>query len=125
MLESGGSRQHFESLEIGGMRSSHQGRACSPSTNSFKKGKKERKVMFPSAEDKKQRNRDSQATCRERRKEHISELEKVVQDQKDKLQELQKAHASAKEEILGLKYKKSLLDRILIEQSMSLTSIMV
>ena len=74
------------------------------------------KQMFPSAEEKKQRNRDSQAAFRERRKEHISELENIVQEQKEKLQESKNAQASAKEEVLILKYKNSLLERILLEQ---------
>ncbi|CAL3971855.1 unnamed protein product [Diplocarpon coronariae] len=109
-------------LEIGDTRGNHQGRSSSPSANVDKKGKGGRKVMFPSAEEKKQRNRDSQAAFRERRKEHINELEKVVQDQKDKMQELQMAQASAKEEILIWKYKNSLLERILLEQGIDVNA---
>ncbi|KAK0113725.1 hypothetical protein ONS96_014580 [Cadophora gregata f. sp. sojae] len=78
--------------------------------------------MFPSAEEKKQRNRDSQAAFRERRKEHISELENIVQEQKEKLQELKNAQASAKEEVLILKYKNSLLERILLEQGIDVNA---
>ncbi|KAK6582715.1 hypothetical protein PZA11_005123 [Diplocarpon coronariae] len=109
-------------LEIGDTRGNHQGRSSSPSAHVDKKGKGGRKVMFPSAEEKKQRNRDSQAAFRERRKEHINELEKVVQDQKDKMQELQMAQASAKEEILIWKYKNSLLERILLEQGIDVNA---
>lgn len=78
--------------------------------------------MFPSAEEKKQRNRDSQAAFRERRKEHISELENIVQEQKEKLQESKNAQASAKEEVLILKYKNSLLERILLEQGIDVNA---
>ncbi|EKD15042.1 bZIP transcription factor (MeaB) [Drepanopeziza brunnea f. sp. 'multigermtubi' MB_m1] len=96
--------------------------ASSPPALPLKKGRGGRKVMFPSAEEKKQRNRDSQAAFRERRKEHIAELEQVVQDQKEKLQESQRAQASAKEEVLVLKYKNSLLERILLEQGIDVNA---
>ncbi|KAG4437006.1 hypothetical protein IFR05_007510 [Cadophora sp. M221] len=104
------------------MRGNRGGSACSPSAQSLKKGKGGRKVMFPSAEEKKQRNRDSQAAFRERRKEHISELENIVQEQKEKLQESKNAQASAKEEVLILKYKNSLLERILLEQGIDVNA---
>ncbi|KAI9052445.1 hypothetical protein LZ554_003790 [Drepanopeziza brunnea f. sp. 'monogermtubi'] len=96
--------------------------ASSPPALPLKKGRGGRKVMFPSAEEKKQRNRDSQAAFRERRKEHIAELEQIVQDQKEKLQESQRAQASAKEEVLVLKYKNSLLERILLEQGIDVNA---
>jgi len=116
MSESGVSRRTESEVDNDEMRGNRGGSASSPSAPSLKKGKGGRKVMFPSAEEKKQRNRDSQAAFRERRKEHISELENIVQEQKEKLQESKNAQASAKEEVLILKYKNSLLERILLEQ---------
>ncbi|KAH7369832.1 hypothetical protein BKA65DRAFT_5955 [Rhexocercosporidium sp. MPI-PUGE-AT-0058] len=124
MSESGVSRRTESEVDNDEnmMRGNRGGSACSPSAPSLKKGKGGRKVMFPSAEEKKQRNRDSQAAFRERRKEHISELENIVQEQKEKLQESKNAQASAKEEVLILKYKNSLLERILLEQGIDVNA---
>ncbi|PVH88003.1 hypothetical protein DL98DRAFT_224657 [Cadophora sp. DSE1049] len=122
MSESGVSRRTESEVDNDEMRENRGGSAGSPSAPSLKKGKGGRKVMFPSAEEKKQRNRDSQAAFRERRKEHISELENIVQEQKEKLQESKNAQASAKEEVLILKYKNSLLERILLEQGIDVNA---
>ncbi|KAH7382828.1 hypothetical protein BKA64DRAFT_712678 [Cadophora sp. MPI-SDFR-AT-0126] len=122
MSESGVSRRTESEVDNDEMRGNRGGSAGSPSAPSLKKGKGGRKVMFPSAEEKKQRNRDSQAAFRERRKEHISELENIVQEQKEKLQESKNAQASAKEEVLILKYKNSLLERILLEQGIDVNA---
>jgi len=122
MSESGVSRRTESEVDNDEMRGNRGGSASSPSAPSLKKGKGGRKVMFPSAEEKKQRNRDSQAAFRERRKEHISELENIVQEQKEKLQESKNAQASAKEEVLILKYKNSLLERILLEQGIDVNA---
>jgi hypothetical protein len=75
--------------------------------------------IYTSLEQKKQRNRDSQAAFRERRREYISELEKIVQEQKEKLQVSEAAQISSKDECLMLKYKNSLLERILLENGWS------
>ncbi|KAK0114482.1 hypothetical protein ONS95_013973 [Cadophora gregata] len=122
MSESGVSRRNESEVDNDELRGNRGGSAGSISAPSVKKGKGGRKVMFPSAEEKKQRNRDSQAAFRERRKEHISELENIVQEQKEKLQELKNAQASAKEEVLILKYKNSLLERILLEQGIDVNA---
>ncbi|KAL2072195.1 hypothetical protein VTL71DRAFT_11538 [Oculimacula yallundae] len=98
--------------------------AHSPPTPSInpRKGKGGRKVLFPTQEEKKQRNRDSQAAFRSRRKSHISELENIVQSQKDEIRASMREQASGKEEVLILKYKNSLLERILLEQGIDVNA---
>ncbi|RDW61348.1 hypothetical protein BP5796_11240 [Coleophoma crateriformis] len=81
-----------------------------------KKCKGGRKLIYATLEQRKQRNRDAQAAFRERRTEHIQELETTVQEQKAMLQASQAAHTSAKDECLLLRYKNSLLERILLEK---------
>ncbi|KAL3419936.1 hypothetical protein PVAG01_08435 [Phlyctema vagabunda] len=81
-----------------------------------KKCKGGRKLIYATLEQRKQRNRDAQAAFRERRTEHIAELEKTVEEQKVKLQASQAAHTSSKDECLLLRYKNSLLERILLER---------
>ncbi|CZT08384.1 uncharacterized protein RCO7_08232 [Rhynchosporium graminicola] len=127
MSESGVSSRRTESdvdIDNDEVRGNRTLSACSPATPStgMRKGKGGRKVLFPSAEEKKQRNRDSQAAFRSRRKEHITELENIVQEQKEEIQESKNAHAGAKEEVLILKYKNSLLERILLEQGIDVNA---
>ncbi|KAF8857870.1 hypothetical protein BDZ45DRAFT_418944 [Acephala macrosclerotiorum] len=86
------------------------------------KSKGGRKPIYTSLEQKKQRNRDSQAAFRERRREYISELEKIVQEQKEKLQTSEAAQISSKDECLMLKYKNSLLERILLEKGIDVNA---
>ncbi|CZR62175.1 uncharacterized protein PAC_12072 [Phialocephala subalpina] len=86
------------------------------------KSKGGRKPIYTSLEQKKQRNRDSQAAFRERRREYISELEKIVQEQKEKLQTSETAQISSKDECLMLKYKNSLLERILLEKGIDVNA---
>ncbi|CZS98349.1 uncharacterized protein RAG0_07127 [Rhynchosporium agropyri] len=127
MSESGVSSRRTESdvdIDNDEVRGNRTLSACSPATpaTGMRKGKGGRKVLFPSAEEKKQRNRDSQAAFRSRRKEHITELENIVQEQKEEIQESKNAHAGAKEEVLILKYKNSLLERILLEQGIDVNA---
>ncbi|KAE8444001.1 hypothetical protein EG329_001130 [Mollisiaceae sp. DMI_Dod_QoI] len=86
------------------------------------KSKGGRKPIYTSLEQKKQRNRDSQAAFRERRREYITELEKIVQEQKEKLQTSEAAQISSKDECLMLKYKNSLLERILLEKGIDVNA---
>lgn len=69
--------------------------------------------MF-SAEARRQRNRDAQAAFRERRTEYIKELEETVKIYGDKLRSLEAARASTADDCLMLRYKNSLLERILL-----------
>ncbi|RDW77495.1 hypothetical protein BP6252_05548 [Coleophoma cylindrospora] len=87
-----------------------------------KKCKGGRKLIYATLEQRKQRNRDAQAAFRERRTEHIQELETTVQEQKAKLQASQAAHTSAKDECLLLRYKNSLLERILLEKGIDVNA---
>jgi type II secretory pathway pseudopilin PulG len=75
-----------------------------------------RKPVFTTTEERKQRNRQAQAAFRERRTEHIKELEELVATQKSDYQRLQAAHNQATDECLMLRYKNSLLERILLEK---------
>ncbi len=68
-----------------------------------------------SIEERKQRNREAQATFREHRMKYITQLENDIKRKDQKLSELQKAV----EDSLMLKYKYSLLERILLEKGKS------
>jgi hypothetical protein len=72
--------------------------------------------VHSTAEERKQRNRQAQAAFRERRTEYIKELEELVGTQKADLQRSQTAHSQATDECLMLRYKNSLLERILLEK---------
>jgi len=74
-----------------------------------------RKPTF-TAEARRQRNRDAQAAFRERRTEYIKELEQTVKIYGDKLRSLEAARASTADECLMLRYKNSLLERILLHK---------
>ncbi len=66
-------------------------------------------------EKRRQRNRKAQAAFRERRTEYIAQLEKSIEDMKSELRLSQTARSTAVEELLMIKYKNSLLERILLE----------
>ncbi|KAI9837434.1 MAG: hypothetical protein M1837_002956 [Sclerophora amabilis] len=75
-----------------------------------------RKPIYATSEERKQRNRQAQAAFRERRTEYIKQLETTIKHHEDTLQNLQQSHRSAADECLMLRYKNSLLERILLEK---------
>lgn len=74
--------------------------------------------IYATSEERKQRNRQAQAAFRERRTEYIKQLEDTIRVHESNLTNLQAAHRSAAEECLMLRYKNSLLERILLEKGM-------
>ena len=76
--------------------------------------------IYATSEERKQRNRQAQAAFRERRTEYIKQLETTIKHQEDTLQNLQQNHRSAADECLMLRYKNSLLERILLEKGTNL-----
>ncbi|ESZ96925.1 hypothetical protein SBOR_2719 [Sclerotinia borealis F-4128] len=75
-----------------------------------------RKPIYATSEERKQRNRQAQAAFRERRTEYIKQLEETIRIHETNLHNLQNAHRSAADECLMLRYKNSLLERILLEK---------
>jgi len=75
-----------------------------------------RKPIYATSEERKQRNRQAQAAFRERRTEYIKQLESTIKHHEETLQNLQASHRTAADECLMLRYKNSLLERILIEK---------
>ncbi|MCJ1387742.1 hypothetical protein MMC18_000585 [Xylographa bjoerkii] len=75
-----------------------------------------RKPIYATSEERKQRNRQAQAAFRERRTEYIKQLESTIKQQDETLHNLQQSHRSAADECLMLRYKNSLLERILLEK---------
>lgn len=75
-----------------------------------------RKPIYATSEERKQRNRQAQAAFRERRTEYIKQLETTIKQNEEALQSLQQSHRNAADECLMLRYKNSLLERILLEK---------
>ncbi|KAF2484222.1 hypothetical protein BDY17DRAFT_295230 [Neohortaea acidophila] len=75
-----------------------------------------RKPIYATSEERKQRNRQAQAAFRERRTEYIKQLEATIKQNEDTLTTLQQSHRTAADECLMLRYKNSLLERILLEK---------
>ena len=75
--------------------------------------------IYATSEERKQRNRQAQAAFRERRTEYIKQLETTIKHHEETLQTLQQSHRSAADECLMLRYKNSLLERILLEKGRS------
>ena len=73
--------------------------------------------IYATSEERKQRNRQAQAAFRERRTEYIKQLETTIKQHEETLQSLQQNHRAAADECLMLRYKNSLLERILLEKS--------
>ena len=69
-------------------------------------------------EARKQRNRDAQAAFRERRIEYIKELEEKVKAYSARLRALEAKRTEGADECLMLRYKNSLLERILVHKGM-------
>ncbi|ROT38554.1 hypothetical protein SODALDRAFT_277334 [Sodiomyces alkalinus F11] len=84
--------------------------------NQQPKRKGGRKPIYATSEERKQRNRQAQAAFRERRTEYIKQLEEAIRVHESNLHNLQAAHRTAAEECLMLRYKNSLLERILLEK---------
>lgn len=78
--------------------------------------------IYATSEERKQRNRQAQAAFRERRTEYIKQLEAQIKQNEDALATLQQNHRTAADECLMLRYKNSLLERILLEKGMLLYS---
>lgn len=72
--------------------------------------------IYATSEERKQRNRQAQAAFRERRTEYIKQLEETIRVHESNLHNLQSAHRTAADECLMLRYKNSLLERILLEK---------
>jgi hypothetical protein len=72
--------------------------------------------IYATSEERKQRNRQAQAAFRERRTEYIKQLEQTIKLHEETLQNLQQSHRSAADECLMLRYKNSLLERVLLEK---------
>lgn len=72
--------------------------------------------IYATSEERKQRNRQAQAAFRERRTEYIKQLEDAIRTHEQNLANLQAAHRHAADECLMLRYKNSLLERILLEK---------
>ncbi|KAI0131622.1 hypothetical protein F4776DRAFT_151434 [Hypoxylon sp. NC0597] len=87
-----------------------------PPENQPAKRKGGRKPIYATSEERKQRNRQAQAAFRERRTEYIKQLEETIKAHESNLASLQAAHRSAADECLMLRYKNSLLERILLEK---------
>ncbi|KAK8172016.1 hypothetical protein BKA80DRAFT_261817 [Phyllosticta citrichinensis] len=87
-----------------------------PQQQQQQKRKGGRKPIYATSEERKQRNRQAQAAFRERRTEYIKQLESTIKHHEETLQTLQQNHRSAADECLMLRYKNSLLERILLEK---------
>lgn len=72
--------------------------------------------IYATSEERKQRNRQAQAAFRERRTEYIKQLETTIKQNEETLANLQQSHRTAADECLMLRYKNSLLERILLEK---------
>jgi hypothetical protein len=75
-----------------------------------------RKPIYATSEERKQRNRQAQAAFRERRTEYIKQLEETIRVHEGNLNTLQNAHRITTDECLMLRYKNSLLERVLLEK---------
>ena len=79
---------------------------------------RDHRQIYATSEERKQRNRQAQAAFRERRTEYIKQLETTIKRHEEQLQNLQQSHRSAADECLMLRYKNSLLERILLEKGL-------
>lgn len=72
--------------------------------------------IYATSEERKQRNRQAQAAFRERRTEYIKQLEANIKQNEELLTSLQENHRRINNDCLMLRYKNSLLERILLEK---------
>lgn len=104
------------------MRGSSEFSVQSPQTNrEGTKRKGGRKAMY-TEEARKQRNRDAQAAFRERRIEYIKELEERVKAYSARLRALEAKRTDSADECLMLRYKNSLLERILLHKGIDVNA---
>ncbi|RPA88189.1 hypothetical protein BJ508DRAFT_320289 [Ascobolus immersus RN42] len=75
-----------------------------------------RKPVYATQEERKQRNRAAQAAFRERRTEYMKKLETTIKENEETLSNLSNTARLAQETVLMLRYKNSLLERILLEK---------
>ncbi|KAF8418223.1 putative MEAB protein [Tirmania nivea] len=88
----------------------------------IQKRKGGRKPVYATQEERKMRNRAAQAAFRERRTEYIKHLEATIKHHEEQLSSLQQSSRNAAEEVLMLRYKTSLLERILLEKGIDVQS---
>jgi hypothetical protein len=69
-----------------------------------------------SQDTKQQRNRQAQKAFRERRTERLAHLELSMENMTKEMESLQRARSDALEELMMVKYKNSLLERLLLEK---------
>ncbi|PWW73435.1 hypothetical protein C7212DRAFT_221929 [Tuber magnatum] len=81
-----------------------------------------RKPVYATQEERKMRNRAAQAAFRERRTEYIKHLEATIKHQEESLSSLQQSSRNAADEVLMLRYKNSLLERILLEKGINVAA---
>ncbi|KXL46716.1 MAG: hypothetical protein FE78DRAFT_538145 [Acidomyces sp. 'richmondensis'] len=81
-----------------------------------------RKPIYATSEERKQRNRQAQAAFRERRTEYIKQLEATIKQNEETLTSLQQSQRTAADECLMLRYKNSLLERILLEKGIDVNA---
>lgn len=74
--------------------------------------------LYQTTEEKKQRNRRAQAAFRERRTEHIKQLEADKKHLEERVESMEAGQRKDKDENLMLRYKNSLLERVLVEHGM-------
>ncbi|KAH7632026.1 hypothetical protein B0T09DRAFT_382127 [Sordaria sp. MPI-SDFR-AT-0083] len=102
--------------EANGQNTGATAATAAPQENQQPKRKGGRKPIYATSEERKQRNRQAQAAFRERRTEYIKQLEDAIRTHEQNLANLQAAHRHAADECLMLRYKNSLLERILLEK---------
>ncbi|KAL7267831.1 hypothetical protein RUND412_009563, partial [Rhizina undulata] len=81
-----------------------------------------RKPVYATQEERKMRNRAAQAAFRERRTEYIKHLEATIKHHEESLSGLQQSSRNAADEVLMLRYKNSLLERILLEKGIDVAA---
>ncbi|TEA16746.1 hypothetical protein C8034_v000958 [Colletotrichum sidae] len=112
--ESAGSSPEAEQQSAAVNGSANNANAATENQQPKRKGG--RKPIYATSEERKQRNRQAQAAFRERRTEYIKQLEEAIRVHESNLHNLQTAHRTAADECLMLRYKNSLLERILLEK---------
>ncbi|KAI5853369.1 hypothetical protein BZA05DRAFT_314154, partial [Tricharina praecox] len=102
--------------------SSPEATAAEQINQPVQKRKGGRKPVYATQEERKMRNRAAQAAFRERRTEYIKHLEATIKHHEEQLSGLQQSSRNAADEVLMLRYKNSLLERILMEKGIDVTA---
>ncbi|KAI5804422.1 hypothetical protein EDC01DRAFT_760709 [Geopyxis carbonaria] len=102
--------------------SSPEATAPEQMTQPVQKRKGGRKPVYATQEERKMRNRAAQAAFRERRTEYIKHLEATIKHHEEQLTGLQQSSRQAADEVLMLRYKNSLLERILLEKGIDVAA---